>query len=400
MNIKSVTKTRPCPICGKPDWCGIMQSDSGGELIICQRNVDALKPYKDGLYGMNGTYYLCVGISKQGQNNIFADAEEIWEKEQLRKNANSSRFSHGKCMTKKTLTPVDILLPLPDSALHKIYLSMLDYLILEPRHKEYLKREGWTDSLIESHHIKSFPEEDYVRFQNRDSACRSKNPWRKELADYLINKFGSLEGVPGAYINKRGNWTFAPKSGILFPLYNHKQEIYRLRIRLEHDCKGGKYRNFSSYKVDDDAEKQGFLMNVFAKGCQAGNHLGFYFNPSRDDMHIAYLTEGEKKGMIGNFLLKAPVISIPGVNSYSKLIEGTKPNRPIDFLKSVGVHILVIAFDADKMTNEKVMACQENVIHILRDEGFVIGLAEWDICQGKGLDDLLTNGYKPAYTLA
>ena len=98
--------------------------------------------------------------------------------------------------------------------------------------------------------------------------------------------------------------------------------------------------------------------------------------------------------------MKAPVISIPGVNSYSKLIEGTKPNRPIDFLKSVGVHILVIAFDADKMTNEKVMACQENVIHILRDEGFVIGLAEWDICQGKGLDDLLTNGYKPAYTLA
>ena len=297
------------------------------------------------------------------------------------------------------MTPLDILSPLPDSVLHNIYVTMLNDLVLEPQHREYLREEGWTDNLIETHNIKSFPEEDYLRFKKKGTVYQSENPWRKELAEHLIQKFGSLEGVPGAYINKKGNWSFAPKAGILFPLYNRKHEIYRLRIRLQGECSGGKYRNFSSFKMNENAEKQGFFTNLYTKGCQSGNHLGFYFDPSRDDMYIAYLTEGEKKGIIGNHLLKAPVISIPGVNSYSKLIEGTKPNRPIDYLKSIGVQILVIAFDADKLTNEKVMVCQDRVIQILQKEGFVIGLAEWDISQGKGLDDLLTNGYKPVYAL-
>lgn len=392
MNIKSVTRANPCPICGKPDWCGVMRSDSGNNLFVCQRNIDALKPYKDGIYGMDGKFYLCVGISKRGQNNIFADAGELKEKEHP--------VPYGKCVSPKTLIPKDILSPLPDSDLHEIYLTMLNSLILEPHHREYLLKEGWTDELIEAHHIKSFPEEDYIRFQKKSIGDTSQNLWRKRLIEIMLDRFHTLEGVPGAYVNQKGNWAFAPQSGMLFPLYNQKSEIYRLRIRLENGCLGGKYRNFSSFKADSNAEKQGFLKNLYEKGCQAGNQLGYYFHYSRDDMHIAYLTEGEKKGIIGNTLLKAPVVSIPGVNSYFKLIEGLKPNRPIDFLRSIGVRILIIAFDADKMINAKVMACQERVIHILRNEGFIVGLAEWDICQGKGLDDLLVRGYKPTYVLA
>ena len=38
-----------------------------------------------------------------------------------------------------------------------IYTYMQNLLILDPAHKAYLHSQGWTDELIEKHHIVSFP---------------------------------------------------------------------------------------------------------------------------------------------------------------------------------------------------------------------------------------------------
>lgn len=403
MAIRSVTSGHPCPICGKGDWCGIMCAEFGDEMFVCQRNTDSLSPYKEGVIGVNGKYYLCVGVSKEGQNNIFRDAECVQAEDAVKKKEwrQNATFKKAAAYVPKTLTPVDPVETLDNTSLDKIYRSMLDKLILEPAHREYLRSEGWSDELIDANGIKSFPEEDYIRFRNKDSGYYSKNPWRKSLAKMLVDEFGTLRGVPGAYLNKKGEWTFNGQSGILFPLYDTFHHIYRLRVRLDNvSKKGGKYRNFSSFKLDEEAEKQGFLVNVLHGGCQAGNNLGFYMNPSRDDMYIAYVTEGEKKGIIGEDILHAPFISVPGVSSYGKLIEGSAGNRPIDRLKELGIKVLIIAFDADKATNEKVMQSQERTVNLLRKEGFIMGLAEWDISYGKGIDDLLFNGKKPRYVLA
>lgn len=50
----------------------------------------------------------------------------------------------------------------------------------------------------------------------------------------------------------------------------------------------------------------------------------------------------------------------------------------MDYLKVFGVRILIIAFDADKHTNARVMQSQIRTIETLHAEGFQIGLAEWD----------------------
>ena len=44
----------------------------------------------------------------------------------------------------------------------------------------------------------------------------------------------SLAGVPGAYVNDRGQWTFNSRSGIVFPIYDAEGLIYRLRVRLDY----------------------------------------------------------------------------------------------------------------------------------------------------------------------
>ena len=166
-----------------------------------------------------------------------------------------------------------------------------------------------------------------------------------------------------------------------------------------YDKSGGKYRNFSSFVADEAAEKQGILMNMLNSGCEACNQLGFYYNESRDDMYICYITEGEKKGIFSNEILRAPFISVPGVSSWKFLTSSERGERPVDVLKKKGIKILIVAFDADREKNNAVMRAQNATIESLKKEGFTVGVAEWDMALGKGIDDLLANGHKPSYVL-
>lgn len=437
-SIRNVSRTHPCPICGKPDWCGFMPASDGGELVICQRDVE-----QTNTIGLDGKFYVVAGTSKSG-TTIFEDAIQRRAKELARKGCGHDyEFKKAKIPEVRTLTVIDQVTTRSNEELDTIYRTMLDFLSLEPVHREYLYKEGWTDDMIKKHRIVSFPEKDFTRFKYRKNE-KLNNPYRKRLASMVMNKLGidSLRGVPGAYRDAKGNWTFAGRSGILFSLPDINHQIYRLRLRMDfRDVKGeiysnpdgddwyldngrkyfistggvyqfnddcvreydkslGKYRNFASFYPDKDQEKNGFLVNTYNDGCEAGNQLGFYYNEQRDDMHIVYATEGEKKAMFSNEHLRAPFISFPGVNSWSLILEGKRGERPVDILKKKGVNIFLVAFDADKEANERVLLAEQQTIEALREEGFIIGLAEWDIKYGKGLDDLLSKGYKPKFASA
>jgi len=95
----------------------------------------------------------------------------------------------------------------------------------------------------------------------------------------------------------------------------------------------------------------------------------------------------------------APFVSIPGVSSWGFLLSKKGGERPVDLLKRKGVRIFIVAFDADRETNERVMQAQKATIQALKEEGFTVGVAEWNIEHGKGIDDLLCNGYRPQYVL-
>ena len=394
MGIRSVTKSNPCPICGKADWCGIFDASDGGELHVCQRCVDTYAVGKEGVIGTDGNFYIYTGVSKAGAA-IFEDAQQKLAKQRLKESGKAGNYNVAE-IKKKVLTPVDIHKALDDAKLDKIYRRLLSLLILEPCHREYLLKEGWTDELIEKNCVRSFPEEDHKRFGEKK---KSKNPWRYEVGEILSTEFGDLTGVPGLYKNQKGKWSLWGQSGIFFPLPNERHQIRRLRVRLDNVKSGGKYRNFSSFRRDDEAEKQGFFMNRLSCGCQADNHLGFYMDESRDDMYICYITEGEKKGIIGEWVLKAPFVSVPGVNSYAKLVAGERGSRPIDRLSQKGIKIFIIAYDADKSVNARVLESEQRTIRILKEEGFTIGLASWDTVYGKGIDDLLMSGHRPQYML-
>lgn len=420
MAIKAVSRREPCPICGRTDWCGIMQSDYGYPLYVCQRSSDKW---------LNDPLYVQIGTSESG-STTWCHVDNCKKHSERKQNSEYVR---------RPKTYIDFSRVLPNDKLHEIYSAMDKLLKLEDFHREYLHREGWSDELIERHHIVSLPEADYLRFKKRDqgAARQSYNPYRRTLGSKLAEQFGSLAGVPGAYLKetKDGSyWTFHGRSGILFPIYDSEGKQYRKRIRLDYEDsadmigrdeygryffddneklyitmsgikkvsdgvlvtarRDAKYNNLASKREEED---DSFVINKLKYGCEAGNNLSLYCT-SQDDYFCAYITEGEKKGMFGNYRLHSPFITLPGVNSYSKLLE-SEGKKMLEVLKDRGTKCLIVAFDADKAVNERVLKCETETVRVLKDLGFSIGVAEWNGDEGKGIDDALLNGAKISFVV-
>lgn len=156
----------------------------------------------------------------------------------------------------------------------------------------------------------------------------------------------------------------------------------------------GKYRNFSSYQMDEGAYPSCYIENVFQNGCEAKNCL-LYAMRAENDFTAAWVTEGEKKAIYANKCLSQPVIAVPGVNSFMLLLQKEKGVSALDLMRQRGVRRFVIAYDADRDNNKMVLQNQNKLAELLVREGFEVFIACWDIRTGKGLDDLLSAGELP-----
>lgn len=400
-NFRNVSKREPCPICGKPDWCSIQEMGSSVQLHYCRRvlsGIDIISP-------VNNREYVFIKQTKDG-SCLYKDREQYDadRDEWLLQNSGYHQSSQQKvrpkqASPKQTEPPVDnkaLSVPAkPNRELDLIYRSFLKHLHLNKMHIRYLVKEGWSNELIQRSMLRSLPVNHSSHYNSYD---------RERITLELIHEFGSVQGVPGFYQKPDGKWTFTGSSGILIPLYDHDHCLYRLRIRLDHpqvDDSGkekNKYNNFSSYF--ESKTKDGSLVNSYINGCRSGSHIGVYDNPAVDDYTVCYITEGEKKAIYANHVLRVPVVSIPGVNSFNKLLEKSENGFTVlDYLKSQGCRILIIAYDSDKYINQSVLMYEDKIIEFLSLQDFYIGVAFWNPGFGKGLDDILSINIRPNYEL-
>lgn len=432
---KNVTRSEPCPVCGGTDWCSwFPRRDGDGYLLSCKRACRDGYGSSD-VAGKDGRMY-CF-ISEKNNQYIYGECQ-----------ADRGHFKENREKPKERFRYVGKVRPAGDTTLDCVYRTILKKLHLEDRHREYLHGEGWSDSMIEKSLIKSFPESDYARANGYSPGGYSPtNLTRKELAENVLEELGisSLKGVPGAYFkendNGKGYWTFSGASGLLLPVFNHKGEVFRLRIRMDYmgirkcslvngiaaftegdsicylDMSGpyrnngdtrervklddfsGKMRPFQSFYAEPVMLGQGIIKNTYKYGCESKNHASYYYKGG-DCGNICLITEGEKKGQYANFRLNIPVWSLPGVNSYGLLLEKDKSGRTLlDYTPEGKKTIFVVAFDADKHTNKTVMSYQEALVSRLKESGYIAATADWDVSHGKGIDDLLYRGYIPEFNL-
>lgn len=400
-NFRNVSKSEPCPICGKPDWCTIQEVSSSVQLHYCRRvlsGIDIISP-------VNSREYVFIKQTKDG-SCLYKDREQYDadRDEWLLRNSGYHQSRQQKkpfvqAPPKQHDLPEDrstLSVPAkPSHELDPIYRSFLKHLHLNKMHIRYLVKEGWPRELIQRSMLRSLPVHNSSHYNSYD---------RERITLELIQEFGSVLGVPGFYQKPDGKWTFSGSSGILIPQYDHNHYLYRLRIRLDHpqvDDSGkekNKYNNFSSYF--ESRVKSGALVNSYINGCRSGSHIGLYDNPAVDDYTVCYITEGEKKAIYANYVLHVPVVSIPGVNSFNKLLEKSENGFTVlDFLKSRGCRILIIAYDSDKYVNQSVLMYEDKIIEFLSSQDFCIGVAFWNPGFGKGLDDILSINIRPNYEL-
>lgn len=478
MDYNYKTKTI-CPICGKPDGCGSGQGQNG-LIAYCMRIKMTKGTVVEGADGNqwiairpDGNMYCGYGL-KSNEDEAKERNRQAWIEEQKRNNPNWHTYSKGssknptKVVNYKEINPEfkdrsgykrDLVEATTDSSkLNRVYMALLSCLVLEPEHEASLKKE-WGDELFATltslYPIKSLPMADAERYSY--GAFR-QSPWRKAIINQMLTLGITKEdmiGVPGFYENSKGEMTLYRLSGIVFPVYDGKGNIVRIRIKDDFpSAKGtfqgkeghfyfsskdagwyfqadneapilvyqpksktykvkldggstgvplsdngkskieGKYKNFSSCKELVDDEKK-TITNYFKNGAQSGSFPSIYTQDG-DNTSIVFFTEGEKKAMVANKLLGCPVVCFPGVGTFKKAFESlTDSGSIMDALIAKGMKKAVLAYDADKTSNVHVLQAEKNCVQWFLNHKIAMAIGEWDPRYGKGLDDVLLKGIRP-----
>ncbi|MCL6557570.1 MAG: toprim domain-containing protein [Firmicutes bacterium] len=193
----SVKPWRPCPICGKGDWCGF-----------------------------NSYMASCMRIREGSFKTVLQDSGDEAYLHWLEPGAvNLPAIRESDSMPAAQTAPIETR--------DRVYRDFLSLLTLSPRHREDLLRRGLSEWEIRKNY-RSVPE--------------TETPW--SICKRLLGMGHDLAGIPGFYKanGPRGGtyWTFERKPGYFIPVRDEKGRIQALQRRMD-DCREGKYRLFSGH---------------------------------------------------------------------------------------------------------------------------------------------------------
>lgn len=158
------------------------------------------------------------------------------------------------------------------------------------------------------------------------------------------------------------------KQGLLIPVRDQQGRIVALKVRVKDAAAGGgKYRYMSN---GNPSPGNPVHIPVGVKAPAA----------------CVRTAEGTLKADIAFEISGLPTIGFPSSNTWETVLPA---------LNELKAEIVVVAFDADAMTNAAVAAQQLECIQRLIAEGFAVKLETWPAEDGKGIDDLLAAGKSP-----
>lgn len=242
-----------------------------------------------------------------------------------------------------------------------------------------------------------------IRLRVCDATPMVKLPLKNSAGEVVVNDSGSTVYGGHYSYNYDGEWVFKNyESNEETIVYSIQKQISKVEFCKKGYPVGkveGKYKNWSSYsEKKEETEEQITIVNRLKNGTQSGSSISLYCKDG-DDFTTVYIVEGEKKAIVLNMLLNCPVISVPGVGTWSKVFEPEAQTgiSMMDMLRKRGVVNWIIAYDADKESNISVLNAEQNAAKAFLDEGCNIYITFWNINFGKGIDDIIIPGNRPNY---
>ena len=279
-------------------------------------------------------------------------------------------------------------------ATDKTLRKFASHLPLTKRHYQMLKERGFSDSAIEFYEFFSFPEQENMSYNERQTL--------NNLPSLLKNEGCQLDGVEPFYPNPSKDHEFSinwPKigsgktwhtGGIGIPQKSFSGAWHGIQIRFDDEY-------IEDIKVKEGEEKVPKCKWLTSSNKEGGVspdtsvHYATHFKDGKAVLGKKLLiTEGGMKADLIHDLQRSwPIISIAGVNATKGF------NSTLSLLKTNGVTDIIDCFDMDYVTNEKVAAARERLKQMIIKAGLKYHLAEWSTktedgtdCL-KGLDDFL-----------
>ncbi len=249
----------------------------------------------------------------------------------------------------------------PAQTVHQTLSLLFGMLSLRPQHRAHLKsrKRGLTDRQIDRLGFKSTPPY---------SLCRS-------LTARLIAQGCTVEGVPGFFRDKQGQWTVAFSTytaGILIPSVGLDGLFGGAQILLDVPFK----------RKDDPPEKAGTKYIWFSSaskpmGTGAGSPVHFVGDPSA---RVVYVTEGLLKADIAHCLTGRSFAAVAGANNVRGLDEA------FSLMAQNGTELIIEAHDMDKYSNAMTAKGSSEIFRMARAHGLSCRRLTWNP-NYKGIDD-------------
>ncbi len=295
-----------CPYCG----------DTRGKMNFCVS--------KDG--EIMNTYH-CYNCGAGGNMlQLYADLHGLtgddrckrayWEiMDALSLNRQDTLYKPARGQAQIIRLPQQTAVTADDEQKDRVYRALLGQLQLERKHRADLMQRGLTSSMID--HMEQ------IGYRSTDEADA------KSIARRLMRDGYILNGVPGFFIDRDGDWRtafFSYNRGYLCPVYNISKQLIGFQIRLENPFKGMKYSWFTS-----SGKKS---------GCSSKSPAGYY--GKRCDKTV-FVTEGILKAAVAHEATGRSFIGNPGVGHYKEL------KVMLSELKEDGLQNVIEAYDMDKL---------------------------------------------------
>lgn len=288
----------------------------------------------------DGAGVVCCRRMPSGDHRIDKSEGEYWV-----------HYLHGE---RPTSTPRERVAPTqdraPNNVLDDAYNAILTSLPLSGEHRNQLLQRGLHMAAIDRGMYST------LSINGRGALYR--------VAEQAVGSWAYQ--VPGVARSRDGYLIVRGPGGLIVPCRDLHGRVLALKVRRDAPNGGPRYLYITSSAGGGPSAR--CSVHVPFKGVLGAD--------------VVRVTEGELKADVATVLSGTWTISVPGVGSWAQAVPVIQEIRPKQVL---------IAFDADRQTNQHVDRAARSLHRSLRALGFDVIDEKWPIEQGKGIDDYLLN---------